>query len=719
MTARPTVPTAEAGLLEAPRLPLTEHLHRRAIADPYRWLEDTGDPRTARWQAGQRELFAAHRAGWQVERWAARLAALAPADQISTPLPRHGSMFTARHRAGADHPEIVLLDGGTERTLLDPKTLDPAGLTTVEAWRPSWDGRLLAYQLATGGNEDCRLWVLDVATGAIVDGPVDRVRRSRVAWLPGGTHYYYVRHQPPVTDAAPGSAAQPYDRRVCLHEVGTDPNDDIVVFGEGQPRTRFYTVAVTPDGRWLTITAATGTDPSTDVWLADLSASLPHQPALRPVQRNVAARTELRIAPGTGPDDPMFLRTTRDAPLGRVMTVRASALDTPWRELIPERPGAVLADFALLAGTALARPLALVTWIVGATREITVHDLRTGAQVAKVPLPGAGTTGNILIRPEGGHEGWFGYTDHRTAPVVLRYDALTGQTYPWPAGGKAADGISGVRVRQDSFTATDGTQVPIFVLSPDDRPGSPRPTLLTGYGGFGVSMTPAYTPDALAWVQAGGVYAIACLRGGGEYGRAWHEAGRGARKQVTFDDFGAAADYLVAAGWTSADRLGIIGSSNGGLMVGAALTQYPEKFAAAVCRSALLDMVRYENSGLGPSWRSEYGSADDPEQLAVLAAYSPYHHVRPGTCYPPVLLTASAGDSRVDPLHARKMCAALQHVSRVPVLLREENGVGHGQRAESRRVALNADCLAFLAAQLGLAPPGMSTDETDADRDHE
>lgn len=701
MMGRPMPPVPEAS-----RLPVTEHLHGRAIADPYRWLEDVGDPRTTRWRDGQRELFAVQRAGWPVQWWAARLTALASADRISTPLPRCGGMFTTQHRAGADHPEVVLLAGGTDRTLLDPGTLDPAGLTTLEAWRPSWDGRLLAYQLAAGGTEDCHLWVLDVATGAIVDGPVDRVRRSPVAWLPGGTHYYYVLHQPRPSSVTPGSALQPYDRRVCLHEVGTNPDSDIVVFGAGQPLTRFYTVAVTPDGRWLTITATTGTDPSTDVWLADLTVSPPCQPALRPVQRGAAAHTELRIAPGTGPGGPMFLRTTRGAPLGRVMTVRADALDAPWRELIPERPGAVLADFALLTGTALVRPLALVTWIAGAVGEITVHDLRDGTQVAKVPLPGAGTIGNLIIRPEGGHEGWFSYTSHRLAPVVLRYDALAGQTSPWPAGTAAADGVPGVQVRQSSFAAADGTLVPIFVLSPDDRPGSPRPALLTGYGGFGVSMTPAYTPHALAWVQAGGVYAIACLRGGGEHGQAWHESGRGAGKQVTFDDFAAAADYLVTAGWTSADHLGIIGSSNGGLVVGAALTQYPEKFAAAVCMSALLDMVRYENSGLGPSWRAEYGSAADPDQFAVLAAYSPYHHVRPGTPYPPVLLTASAGDSRVDPMHARKMCAALQHVSSAPVLLREEDGVGHGQRAESRRVALYADCLAFLAGQLGLVPPG-------------
>jgi prolyl oligopeptidase len=248
----------------------------------------------------------------------------------------------------------------------------------------------------------------------------------------------------------------------------------------------------------------------------------------------------------------------------------------------------------------------------------------------------------------------------------------------------------------------------MFVLSPGGHPDQPRPAILTGYGGFGVSMSPGYSPGALAWARAGGVFAIACLRGGGEEGAQWHRSGRGENKQNTFDDFTAAADHLAATGWTRPDQLAIMGGSNGGLLVGAALTQHPEKYAAAVCMAPLLDMARYELSGLGPSWVAEYGSAGDPAQLQTLLSYSPYHHVTRGTAYPPVLFTVSDGDTRVDPLHARKMCAALQHASSGPgpVLLRHERGVGHGARARSSELALLADCLAFLGCRLGLLPKG-------------
>jgi prolyl oligopeptidase len=246
----------------------------------------------------------------------------------------------------------------------------------------------------------------------------------------------------------------------------------------------------------------------------------------------------------------------------------------------------------------------------------------------------------------------------------------------------------------------------MFILSPAgavERP-RPRPAILTGYGGFGVCLRPEYSPEVLAWVRAGGVFAIACLRGGGEEGEEWHHAGRKENKQNVFDDFDAATDYLIDAGWTSRDQLGIMGGSNGGLLVGAALTQHPDKYAAVVCMAPLLDMARYELSGLGPSWRPEYGSAEDPSEFRVLLSYSPYHRIGFGTAYPPVLFAAAEGDTRVAPAHAMKMCAALQHASsgHGPVLFRYERGVGHGARALSQAIALVTDCLAFLADRLGL-----------------
>ncbi|MEO3813306.1 prolyl oligopeptidase family serine peptidase [Sphaerisporangium sp. B11E5] len=692
---------------DAPRLDAADEFHGEVVADPYRWLENPADPRTRAWTAAQEELFACERARWaDLPAWHATLAELSRVPLSSPPRPRGDRMFVNRREPGADHPVLVVRTGETERVLVSPLALDPGGGTVLEAWHPSLEGGLLAYQLSSGGTEDSLLRVLDVATGAVVDGPVDRVRRTPVAWLPGGGAFYYVRRLPP--ELNPGE--ERYHRRVYLHRVGTGPGEDALVFGEGQDKTRFYTVAVTPDGRWLSVSATTGTGPATDLWLADLSDGALDRPRFRPVQQGTGARSALRMAPGTAPGDPLWLRTDHDAPRGRVVVATpADPSPARWRTLIPERPDAVLEDFVPLTGDGLPRPLALVSWTRHAVSEITVHDLADGRELATVPLPGSGTVGAISTRPGGGHEAWFGYSDHTTSPVNLRYDARAGAVEPWPrpAGPRWS---ARVRTSHVTFPSKDGTPVRMFVLSSRGVPDRPRPAIVTGYGGFGVSMSPGYMPQALAWIEAGGVYAVACVRGGGEEGETWHHAGTGPRKQNVFDDLDAATDHLIERGWTAPGMIGVTGESNGGLLAGAALTQHPEKYGAVVCVAPLLDMLGYERHGMGPSWRPEYGSVADPEDFAVLRAYSPYHRVREGVRYPPVLFAAAEGDTRVDPSHSRKMCALLQHASTGPgpVLLRVERDVGHGARAASRTTALLADAFAFLARHLGLATPAVA-----------
>jgi prolyl oligopeptidase len=717
MSQTVTVPSA-GGRYRYPaalRQALTEERHGLLIADPYRWLEDRASPAAAEWIAGQDELFTAERDRWRgTDQWRAQLTALAGQEKTSVPLCRGERLFFLRQEAGAEHAALLVSEDGRQRPLLDPAALDPSGRTTLERVTPSLGGHLVACQLCTGGTEDSLLRVLDVTTGEIVDGPVGRLRRSPVAWLPGDRAFYYVRRLPP--GLHPGE--ERYHRRVYLHRLGTDPGEDVLVFGEGAPKTQFYGVSVTPDGRWLTITATDGTDPATDLWLADLESSPPDRPALRQVRQEPAGRTWPRIAPGTGPNDPMWLLTTSGAPRGRIVTATPAAAGArAWRELIPQRPDAVLTDFAVLTGVDPGLPaggLGLAAWTRHAVAEITVHRLADGHQLGTVPLPGDGRVSSLSVPPYERHQAWFTYTDHVTDRLILCFDGRTRQARPWspgsPARGRARRtrqaGLT-PRTCQVECTSRDGTTVRTFVISAAGRPDRPRPAILTGYGGFGVSMSPVYTPDAVAWVRAGGVYAVACLRGGGEEGEQWHRAGRGAGKQNVFDDFDAVTDILVTGGWTTPRQLGIMGGSNGGLLVGAALTQHPEKYGAAVCIAPLLDMARYELSGLGPSWRLEYGTADDPQQLRNLLAYSPYHHVTDGTHYPPALFAVFDGDTRADPLHARKMCAALQHATAAaPVLLRLERGVGHGLRAASREAALQADCLSFLGHHLGLAWPG-------------
>jgi prolyl oligopeptidase len=402
--------------------------------------------------------------------------------------------------------------------------------------------------------------------------------------------------------------------------------------------------------------------------------------------------------------------TDRDAPRGRLcVTSPAEPSYETWRDLVPEDPEAVLDGYAILDGPELGdSPVLLCAWTRHAVSEITVHDLRSGRRTGEVPLPGLGSVTGLMERPEGGHESWFGYTDHTTPSSVFRYDARTRETSLWASAPGRVD-VPDVMTQQVTYTSRDGTPVRMFVMSRADAELSerrrPRPTILYGYGGFGIPLTPAYTASILAWVEAGGGYAVANLRGGGEEGEDWHRAGMGPRKQDVFDDFHAAAEWLISQGWTTPGQLGISGGSNGGLLVGAALTQRPELYAAVVCSAPLLDMVRYERFGLGATWNEEYGTADDPEQLGWLLAYSPYHNVSEGVDYPATLFTVFDGDTRVDPMHARKMCAALQHATSGsrPILLRREKDVGHGARAVSRGVEVSVDALAFTARWTGLA----------------
>ncbi|MEV0160137.1 prolyl oligopeptidase family serine peptidase [Nonomuraea fuscirosea] len=668
-------------------------LHETPVPDPYRWLEDPDSPETKGWLLGQADLFAKERGP---QRFKSRIAELLRSGSVGVPAWRGGRHFFSRRTPDQEHAVYYVAEpDGTERALVDPMAIDASGLTTLDAVQPDKEGRLLAYQISVGGDEESVLYVIDVATGARVEGPIDRCRYSPIAWLPGGEAFYYVRRLP--STEVPENESQ-FHRRVYLHRVGTSTEDDVMIFGQGLKMTNYYGVSVSRDGRWLQVSAHEGTAPRNDLWVADLTESPIDRPALRVVQEGVDAQTGLVF----GRDGRLYVHTDREASRGRVCVSDPAAPGFDhWRDLIPEDPEAVLSDFAILDD--LERPVMLVGWTRHAISEISVHDLATGERLGEVPTPGLGTIGGISERPEGGHEAWFGYTDNTTPPTIQRYDARTGETTLWAASPGAVE-VPDVRTEQVVYRSKDGTEVRMLVISPADAAEGPRPTILYGYGGFGLSMSPGYSASILAWVEAGGVYAIANLRGGGEEGEEWHRAGMLANKQNVFDDFHAAAEHLIATGVTTPEQLGISGGSNGGLLVGAALTQRPELYAAVVCSAPLLDMIRYEKFGLGATWNVEYGSADDPEQFGWLLGYSPYHHVRESVAYPATLFTVFQSDTRVHPLHAWKTCAALQHASTSdrPVLLRNEAEVGHGARSVSRSVDLSADTLTFLARHTGL-----------------
>ena len=683
----------------AERLTLVESLHGREVADPYRWLEDSDDPRTAAWRSAQDALMADERAGWgHRDRFAARIEQLMGSGSVSPPYSRGEWVFFTRREPGQQFPVLFVRRGDAEpRVLFDPMVQDPRGLTTLDAWQPSKEGDRVAYQYSVGGNEESVLAVMDTATGEVLEDGIDRCRYSPIAWLPGGTHFYYVRRLDP--DLLPESEQQ-FHRRVYLHAVGTPTDDDILVFGAGMTMTNYYGVEVSRDGRWLQVSASEGTEPRNDLWIADLEASPPTAPAFQLVQGDVDAQTALDV----GRNGLFYISTDRDAPRGRIaVTSPEHLIGTPWRDLIPEDPEAVLDGFAILDGPLMARPLMVVSRTRHVVSELSVHDLETGEQISRVELPGAGTLAGPVERPEGGPVAWYVYTDHATVPHIYAFDATTGDLSLWEAPPGTVD-VPRVFSRQVTYASADGTEVRMFVISPTDGPDRPRPTILYGYGGFGIPLSPAYSATILAWVEAGGVWAVANLRGGGEEGEDWHRAGMLGSKQNVFDDFHAAAEWLIEHGWTTPQQLAVNGGSNGGLLVGAALTQRPELFQAVVCVAPLLDMVRYTTSELGPTWTVEYGDPEVPEHLDWLLGYSPYHRVVAETDYPATMFVSFDNDTRTDPMHARKMCAALQHATAGdrPIVFRGEEEVGHGARSLSRSVEESADILAFAARWTGL-----------------
>ena len=691
---------------DAERLELVEELHGHRVADPYRWLEDPDDPRTISWSAAQDRLARGHLDALPGrDALAVRLRQLLETGSVSAPLWRVGRRFATRREPGQEHAVLHVTEpDGARRVLLDPTDLDPTGLMTLDSWLPDLEGRRLAYQLSRGGDEESVLHVLDVGTGAAVDGPIDRCRYSAVAWLPGGEEFVYVRKVAP-EEARPGEAD--FHRRIWRHRVGADPAEDELVDGPGlYDEHTYYDVRISRDGRWLVVDGNVGTARRDSVWIAELAPGAP-TPTLTPV---LTQADDVRCTAWVDRDGRLYLRTTDGAPRWRLaFTDPRTPTREHWRELVAEDPGSVLDGVRLLQPAGTDDPDASLLVLARsrhAVAELALNRAADGARLGTIPLPGAGSltglsTADLATAHERGRV-WIGWTDLLTPPQVHRFELASGRT-ELEERAPGAVAVPEALTEQREVRSADGTTVRMFVVTPKEGPARPRPTLVTGYGGFGIAVEPTYSPSALAWVAAGGGYALVSLRGG--------------RVQVVEHVLleppvarPVPLLALLAAGDTAPERLAIMGGSNGGLLVGAALTQRPDLYRAVVCSAPLLDMVRYERFALGRTWNDEYGTADDPVELGWLLSYSPYHHVEPGVRYPAVLFTVFAADSRVDPLHARKMCAALQHATTGdpatrPVILRRESEVGHGARSVSRSVALGVDQLAFLAAHTGLELP--------------
>jgi len=573
---------------------------------------------------------------------------------------------------------------GADRIAVDPNALNEHGTTALDWYYPTEDGRLLAFGVSENGNEESVLHLLEVDTGRQLPDRIPRMRAASLAWLPDNTGFYYTRY--PAPGEVPTGEEQ-YHRAIYFHRLGADPAADSVVF---QPNAKEHWpgVGLSPDGRWLIVSVARTFD-QVDLYLQDLASG----GELVPVARDLPASFEGEIAHGR-----LFMRTNLDAPTYRLYVVDPEHPDrSSWREIVSPRADAVLESVAV-AGNRLA-----LGYLERASSRLRLTDLE-GRLIQDVPLPTLGSLFGLGAEWDGG-ELFYGFSSYTVPPSVYRIDLEAGTSSLWKQVEATID-PTGFEVRQVTYTSKDGTPISMFLVH---RAGLVRngenPTYLTGYGGFNISMTPAFSRSLLLWLEHGGVLAIPNIRGGGEYGENWHQAGILANKQNSFDDFIGAAEWLIRERYTRPERLAAAGGSNGGLLMGAALTQRPELFRAILIQVPLLDMLRYHRFLIARLWIPEYGSADDAEQFRWLRAYSPYHHVRRGVAYPAVLLATAESDTRVDPMHARKMAARLQAATSAerPVLLRLEARAGHGAGKPLSKVQQElSDSWTFVFSELGV-----------------
>jgi prolyl oligopeptidase len=666
-----SIPPVLRGADKKPAYPPTradnvvERLHGVTVADPYRWLEDGDSPEVRQWVEKQNAFTRS-----VLDKLAGRdkvhdrLSALLEIGLQGTPAPAKGHYFYTRREGKQNQPVLYVRDGlkGEERVLIDPNRLAADGTVALDWWFPSRDGRLLAYGLSKNGDEQSTLYVRDVATGKDRPDVIGRTRACSLSWLPDGSGFYYTRYP-----ADPKKGEENYHRHVFFHRLGADPARDEYVFGASRAKEDWLHVALSPDGRWLAVTAEQGWSRS-EVYFSDRTRG---GGRFQPLVEGVDAHFTV-----TARNDRLYVLTNDGAP--RYRLYRVDPLRPPrsaWKVVIAEGPD-VLDGIAAIGDTLVAQ------YMHKAAARLRLFD-RDGRSRGEVKLPTLGSLTGLGGEWDG-DELFFGFQSFTLPQSVYRLELKSDKAELW-AQVKADIDFSAYEVEQVTYPSVDRAKTPVTMFLAHKKglkPDGKTPTLLYGYGGFNISLTPTFSASRFLFLERGGIVAVANLRGGGEYGEAWHRAGMLGNKQNVFDDFIGAAEWLIARRYTDRDHLAIQGGSNGGLLVGAALTQRPDLFRAVVCEVPLLDMVRYHKFLIARLWIPEYGSAEEPDEFRWLYAYSPYHHVKDGTRYPAVLLEAAESDTRVDALHARKMAARLQAATASgadrPVLLRLEPKAGHG-----------------------------------------
>jgi prolyl oligopeptidase len=675
VAARKSVPAPETDVET-----VEEVIHGVKIVDPYRWLEDQQSPATRAWidrQNAYTEERLQKFPGRQAI--AGRLGELMKVDSVGMPVARGDRYFFSKQEAGRDLPVICLREGhgGDDVTLIDPHKLSSDGSKTVSLLDVSHDGKLLVYGIRHGGEDEIEVHFFDVDARREMSAVLERGRFLGVSLSIDKQTLFYSRH------GHDGS-------RVYRRGLGTEAENETLLFGEGYDAGVGISPRLSEDGRYLVIGVWYGSAAKkTEIHVLDLKKDQP----VVPVVKGIEARFS-----GEALDNRLFVQTNWKAPKGRILQIDLNHSDVDsWMEVVPEHESAVLQDFSLVAGRLYANYLDNVVSSVRVYRP-------TGEYLRDISFPTLGSVSGVGGEWKGA-EAFFAFQSFHVPATIYREDVETHEASVW-SHSNIPFKSDPFEVRQFRFPSKDKTPVPMFLVHKKGlKLDGNNPTLLSGYGGFNISLTPAFSTRAALWIEQGGVFAVANLRGGGEFGEEWHEAGMLARKQNVFDDFLSAARWLIDNRYTRPEKLAVTGRSNGGLLVGAALTQAPELFQAVICGYPLLDMIRYHKFLVAKFWVPEYGSAEDPDQFQTLLAYSPYQQVKRGTKYPAVLFLTGDADTRVDPLHARKMAALLQSATRSdrPVLLKYDTRLGHvGARPISQSIDDLTDEFCFLFEQLGV-----------------
>jgi prolyl oligopeptidase len=673
----------------SPRSEVVDTYHGVRVPDPYRWLEEPESPQTREWVAAQNALTRSVLDGPVRHQLVTRLTALYDYPRTGVPF-RRGTHYFFTHNTGLqDQPVLYVQSGrdGTPRVLIDPNVMHADGPVALTAMAPDDTGGLLAYARSESGSDRQDLFIRDVNTAEDLADHLQWVKFVSIAWIRSGEGFYYTRFPAPGS-IAPGD--ENYFNRVCYHRLGDPQDQDTLVFHNPAERETVFAVETADDDRWVVITAYRGSSDKCEVHLLDRQATNP-----RPVPLFTGYSSAYHFVEST--NGRLFFHTDRGAPLGRIIAIDPANPAADAVEVVGEREDK-------LSSCILVNHTLVVSYLHNASDLILLFDL-AGRPAGAIDLPVIGSLTGMSGRPED-DEMFVGFTSFTHPPASFRFDFKTRILEPSPvrigtAPASAAPVVAAdYRITQVWYPSRDGTRVSMFLVHRTDMPhDGHRPVLLTGYGGFNISLTPAFDPANFVLLDAGGIYAVANLRGGGEYGQAWHDAGTFERKQNVFDDFIAAAEWLVGAGYTTSDRIAIEGGSNGGLLTGAVMVQRPELFGAVVCRVPVVDMLRYHLFTVGRFWVSEYGSSDDPKQFEYLYEYSPLHRVTDGVAYPPILITTADTDDRVSPGMAKKFAARLQAADGddTPVLIRVETKAGHGAgKPVSKMIEEDADIFAFL-----------------------